>query len=292
MKESYPETIYLMPDGEGCVVWCDHPSPAEGMGKEDAVRYVRADTITQQPDDEELPTYLKEGETPLECIKRNREDVKQMILMLAEERKKVERLESQQSEPVAWAAFTAEGRIRIWASHETKAHELAGAIGQDLLPLYFSATVKNSLTVPSCPIGYLTKQAAGRLSGEDPHNEYLYCSEPEPTHKDKFVPLYTSPQPTPQVRVPTEIEAEKIAEGCRCDDGTYNLTEVIEKLANFMYTAAPTPQVLGVTDEMVDAAVEEFKKHPIPNDIEYTRVMTKALRSALTAAPSIAETDQ
>lgn len=52
MKESYPETIYLMPDGEGCVVWCDHTLPAEGMEKEDSVRYVRADSLAQQPESE------------------------------------------------------------------------------------------------------------------------------------------------------------------------------------------------------------------------------------------------
>jgi hypothetical protein len=42
---------------------------------------------------EKCSQYLKEGETPAECIKRNREDTNSTLRMLADERRKVERLE-------------------------------------------------------------------------------------------------------------------------------------------------------------------------------------------------------
>lgn len=37
--------------------------------------------------------YLKEGETPAECIERNRQDAQQMMSYLADERKKCEKLD-------------------------------------------------------------------------------------------------------------------------------------------------------------------------------------------------------
>lgn len=44
-----PETIYLIPgediDGAPCMVWCDDPAPGEGMNPDEAVKYVRADSV-------------------------------------------------------------------------------------------------------------------------------------------------------------------------------------------------------------------------------------------------------
>ncbi|WP_043316627.1 hypothetical protein [Microbulbifer sp. HZ11] len=50
-------------------------------------------------------------------------------------------------EPVAWAAFTVDGNIRIWTAKETEVNRLAAAVGQELQPLYTSPVVKDSLTV-------------------------------------------------------------------------------------------------------------------------------------------------
>lgn len=57
--------------------------------------------------------------------------------------------QEQESPPVAWAAFTVDGNIRIWSANEVKAHELAAAIGQELLPLYLHSVVKDFFTTAS-----------------------------------------------------------------------------------------------------------------------------------------------
>lgn len=39
-----PETIYLIPDADGHV-WCEDPAPGEGMNPDEAVKYIRADSV-------------------------------------------------------------------------------------------------------------------------------------------------------------------------------------------------------------------------------------------------------
>lgn len=62
-------------------------------------------------------------------------------------------------------------------------------------------------------------------------------------HRGETVALSAGPQPAPHVpdslRMPTEADAEKIADDCLCDDGTYRLAEVVGRLAEFM-RAAPS----------------------------------------------------
>ena len=42
LRAKTPDRIYLIPDGEGGFMWCDHPAPGTDMDEADAVAYVRA----------------------------------------------------------------------------------------------------------------------------------------------------------------------------------------------------------------------------------------------------------
>ena len=44
-KTAYPPRIWLLPDSgdDGQTTWCDDPAPMDGMDKDDAIEYVRAD---------------------------------------------------------------------------------------------------------------------------------------------------------------------------------------------------------------------------------------------------------
>lgn len=54
-------------------------------------------------------------------------------------------VQSQESEPVAWAVFVGNGNIRIWSADPTGA--LRAEFGESLVPLYTAPTIKDSLTV-------------------------------------------------------------------------------------------------------------------------------------------------
>jgi hypothetical protein len=56
-----PETIYLIPgeyEGENCLVWCDCAAPDSYCDPDEAVKYVRADTLPQPM----LPPFPPFGE--------------------------------------------------------------------------------------------------------------------------------------------------------------------------------------------------------------------------------------
>ena len=58
---STPEIIYLIHgeyEGENCMVWCDDPAPSSYSDPDDAVKYVRADTLPLPV----LPPFPPEGE--------------------------------------------------------------------------------------------------------------------------------------------------------------------------------------------------------------------------------------
>lgn len=49
-NEQYPDEIYLIDMGDE-ISWCDTPDPSQGLDRyESSTRYVRADTLTQQPE--------------------------------------------------------------------------------------------------------------------------------------------------------------------------------------------------------------------------------------------------
>lgn len=64
-----------------------------------------------------LSQYLKEGETPLECIERNRWDCRNTLQMLAQERKKTEALR-------ATLAKFAHAMLAAAEEKQTKAEEV------------------------------------------------------------------------------------------------------------------------------------------------------------------------
>lgn len=46
-----PEVIYLIPIDEDEYVWCEDPAPHTEMKEEDAIKYIRADTLEQHPEE-------------------------------------------------------------------------------------------------------------------------------------------------------------------------------------------------------------------------------------------------
>ena len=59
-KTAYPPRIWLLPDtGDGGeTTWCDDPTPMDGMDKDDAIEYVRADLVIPISGNAEMGTPI------------------------------------------------------------------------------------------------------------------------------------------------------------------------------------------------------------------------------------------